>query len=133
MPHMYQIYRLHVCAIHGLVPSRPRPPAENVWRFDLNFLSLTPFPSGEIAECTTKSRYVIEVQNGSLNSIPGVCKFCAEERTLCISAVFLRTGYNKSAHEQTQAVCKFARGKDVTSCFTSKLTTENQEDCFSFH
>ena len=46
----WQLLGLVVRAMVGtdsLMPSCARPPAENVWWFDLNFLSLTPFSFGK--------------------------------------------------------------------------------------
>ena len=42
--------------------------------------------SNQIADCTIKSRYVIEVQNGSLDYIPKFAIF-VRKRELCASAL----------------------------------------------
>jgi len=45
--------------------------------------------SNRIAEHTIESCYVIEVQMAT-SFYSEVCKFCAKERTLCISALFFK-------------------------------------------
>ena len=75
-------------------PAVHAPLVENVWWFDANFLSLTPFSSGMWHEqwnlsATIKSCYiieVIEVQKGRLDCIPRFA-IIVRKRELCASAL----------------------------------------------
>ena len=67
------------------MPGCPRPPAENIWWFDLNVLSPTPFSpqcemSNQIAECTVK---VVRLS-------PFIPRFAifVRKRELCASALW---------------------------------------------
>ena len=80
------------------VPSRPRPPAENAWWFDLSFLSQTPFLVWNV-------RWAIKLQNAQLQVIhhwsakwPPQFLFrdlhflCERESSMYQHSVLLKTG-----------------------------------------
>ena len=114
----------------SLVPSHPHSPAENVWWFDWNILSVTPFSSGMWEE----------QQNRKTHSYMSLCHpswKCRHDfilrfaifvwkRELCALALcfFEGLGYKKPTYKQIYAVCKFAWGKDVASYFSSSLTNK---------